>query len=150
MTSLHVEKNFDASIHLPTCLSPIAGDRSDVPVPFDNKALRIHSVLPQNSDRVSRACFGQSQLLKIRLGMIRHRGDVPMPSHSDFLKRSRLEEGSHLPQHFDAIRLDLITPDIEQQSFGDDDGEMIAGPLYLEVTSEQFRPKHLLQIVLHL
>src|SRR5512135_487220 len=73
-----------------------------------------------------------------------------MTSHSDFLERSRLEESSHLPQHLDAIRLDLITPDIEQQSFGDHDGEMIAGPLYLDVTMEQFRPKHLLQIVLHL
>src|SRR5512146_238589 len=150
MTSLHVEKNFDASIHLPTCLIPIAGDRSDVPIPFDDKALRIHSVLPQNSDRVSRARFGQSQLLEIRVGMIRRRGHVPMTSNSDSLKRSRLEESSHLPQHLDAIRLDLVTPDIEQQSFGDHDGEMIAGPLYLDVTIEQFCPKHLLQIVLHL
>ncbi len=73
-----------------------------------------------------------------------------MPSHSNFLERGRLEEHSHLLQRLDTIRLDLMTPDIEEQSFSNENGEMIAGPLHPDVTIVQFRPKHLLKILLHL
>jgi hypothetical protein len=59
-----------------------------------------------------------------------------MPNNSDFLERSRFEEASYLFQYFDTIRLDLMAPGIEKQSFSNDDGETIAGPLHTDVTIE--------------
>ena len=52
----HVQNNLDTSIHLSPFFGLIARDRSDVPIPFDDKALRIRSILFQNMYRLS--CTG--------------------------------------------------------------------------------------------
>lgn len=72
-----------------------------------------------------------------------------MPGHSNLLEGSRLEEDSHLRQHFDTIRLDLIIPGIKEQSFSDYHSEKIVDPLDTDITITQGRPKHLLQLFLH-
>ena len=82
--------------------------------------------------------------------MIGDRGLVGIPSHSDFFERGRVEDDSHPGQHVDPVRRDLRTPGIEEESFGNHEGEMIAGPLDTDITVAQGRSEHLLQLMLHL
>src|SRR5689334_21202052 len=150
MSDSAIQDNLDTSIHSPPFLSFIACDRSDVPIPFNDKALRSRSILLQNMDRLSRTCFGLGQLLEILVGLVTDRGLVGVPGNSDFLERGCVEKNAHLLQQVDTIRFDLMTPGIEQQPFGHHHSEMIAGPLHPDITVEQGGPEQMFQVLLHL
>ena len=73
-----------------------------------------------------------------------------MSNHSDFLERSRLQEQSHLLQHFDATRLEIITLVSKSNRSAITTVRWSPGTLHPDATITPCRSKHLRQFILRL